>query len=90
MGFFKRALFEFLDEAEDNNNCIVAWIKSDEVVVIIPSDDKNINLFLSRFVQTSSQDLASYPSLQLKARASYSDILEEEDTVDETDDIIEL
>ena len=90
MGFFKRALFEFLDEADENQNSVVAWIKSDEVVVIIPSDDKNINLFLSRFVQTSAQDLASYPSLQSKGRESYSEILEDQDTVDETDDIIEL
>ncbi len=87
MGIMKSLLFEFLDEAEDNENTVVAWIKPNEIVVIIPSEDHNINLFLSRFVQTSKYDLDGYPNLKDKALVSLEDITKAEEE-GENEDVV--
>jgi len=83
MGYMKNALFEFLDEAEENEDTVIAWIKHDEVVVIIPSSDFNINPFLSRFIQADTETLSGYPELWEKATACLIELKEEDSVSDE-------
>ena len=78
MGYMKNALFEFLDEAEENEDTIIAWIKHNEAVVVIPSSDFNINPFLSRFIQVEAEVLSGYPELWEKAAACLEELKDED------------
>ena len=86
-------MLDFLDDADCSEDTIVAWLKGDEVAVIIPSKDVEINPFLSRFVQVDSKMLDGYPSLFNKANASYEDIIsseKDEDTSSESEEYVQL